>query len=92
MSPAVSWNPVIDDVLVAMVPMSPLTTVRIPELVMPAVPPNVPKGATELSGMAGGVAQVEAPVVNVQVEFAAIAFAGIARSLMPVAPPTSVAE
>ena len=92
MSPAVSWNPVTDEVVVAMVPMLPLTTVRIPELVMPAVPPNVPNVATELSGMAGGVAQVAAPVVNVQVEFAAIVFAGIARSLTPVAPPISVAE
>jgi hypothetical protein len=92
MSPAVSWNPVIDDVVVAMVPMSPLTTVMIPELVMPALPPNVPYAAAEPSGMAAGVTQVDAPVVNVHVVFAAIVFAGIARSLMPVAPPASVTE
>ena len=42
MSPAVSWNPVIDELPVAMVPMSPLTTDMIPELVMPALPPKVP--------------------------------------------------
>ena len=42
MSPAVSWNPVIEEVAVAMVPMSPLISVRIPVLVMPAVPPKVP--------------------------------------------------
>ena len=92
MSPAVSWKPVIDEVFVAMVPMSPLIADMIPELVMPALPPNVPNGATELSGTATGVRQLVAPVVNVQVESAVMPLAGIARSLMPVTPPTSVAE
>ncbi len=41
-------------------PMLPLTTVKIPELVVPAEPPKVPKGAAERSGTAAEFHRPEA--------------------------------
>ena len=76
----------------AVVPMSPLTTVRIPELVVPAEPPKVPNGCTEPSGIGAGTEQLAAvPTVKLQVKSASIGLAGTAKSFTPFAPPTIVA-
>ena len=60
-----------------MVPMSPLITVRIPVLVIPAVPPNVPKGSASFKstkGVAdGGVSASVSPVLKVQTSLTASA-------------------
>jgi hypothetical protein len=42
MFPVLSWKPVSDEAAVAVEPTSPTTVVRVPVLVIPAVPPKLP--------------------------------------------------
>ena len=60
----VSWNPV-TKVEAAVVPILPLITVLIPELVNPALPPVAPANVEAVPRL-GPVGPTEAPVVNVQ--------------------------
>ena len=77
----------------AVVPMSPLTTVRMPVLVVPAEPPKVPNGAIDASGIAAGAEQFEpaGATVKLQVKSTSIVLAGTAKSFTPFAPPSIVA-
>src|ERR1700674_1041164 len=70
--------------------MLPLITVRIPELVFPAEPPNVPNGAADRGGIGIKQADVAGATVKFQVKLLSIVLAGTAKSLTPVAPPSIV--
>ena len=76
----VSWNPVIVEEA-AVVPMSPLITVLIPELVIPAPPPKPPKGAAAPRGKAGAHASAD-PVVKLHIS--GLANGVLARSSAPI--------
>ena len=68
--------------------MSPLITVYRPWLVMPAEPPNVPKGAAAPSGTSTGIGgTAQATVLKVQLKSFTIVLPGTARSLAPLLPP-----
>lgn len=77
----------------AVVPISPLTIVLIPELVTPAEPPKDPNDAAEPNTMGGGEGvMAQETTVNVQVKSAAMVLAGMARSFTPEAPLRTVAR
>ena len=78
------------------VPMSPLMTVRMPWLVMPAEPPKMPKGAALPKGTSGGTGggtsggtggTTQLTAVKLQLKSLAMLLPGTARSRTPVAVP-----